>query len=163
MEAVLDKVTTSFNNLNEKVVLGFYKDVDYDKTNIPEEFDRIAKYYVSNLSNIKSNFHDYDSDLMHVFIYYNDICYNDKLSEGVAVTLCAYKGHEFEDSTAISNHMFVYYNEYRELILDVYDISHITEEEFYDCIIQELFNAYRDGQWIIDGTYEDNIEQMSIN
>ena len=152
MKELVKSLDLDLSNMSEKGYKDFY--INEFFSDIPIEFDNVAKNLCDKIA--KENFQEYKTDNTHAFIHADK-----ELSEELGfdeITICPYKG--FETIPWLnSNYIYMPYSG-KNLTIDIYDCQHLTYEEIYDYIIQELFNFRRDATWVNRGIYEAKMEQM---
>lgn len=152
MKELIETLNLDLSNISEKGYKDFYINEYY--TDIPQEWDLLAKDLCDKIA--KENFELYNLDSTHTFIDANDELVKpfglDK------ITVCPYKGFEMIPWLN-SNYIFIPY-EKKCLTIDIYDCLHLTYEEIYDFIIQELYNFKRDATWVKNGVYEEKMKLM---
>ena len=150
------------NNLSKKT-LWVYDDavITPDNEPFPEEVEAVIDdLYTKTL---KVRFNDEDANDTHCFLECNP-----ELTKRLGfdmVCVCVYKA--FDNEPIDSNFMF-YKNRvsnHKALFIDIYDVAnprfHKTDNRRK--IEQEFMNFIRDAQWVIDGVYEEELENMKYN
>lgn len=157
---IVESIGADLSNLLEKSQNEYINNL-WENKEIPDEFQRIAeqgaekvKEYKFSDDVIKSNGHPF-------------IGIDKKFAEAIGlddVTIVAYPRYKYEDNNFDSNFLYLYINHGNELMIDVYECIDKEPRDIYEDIMQELFNFFRDANWVIEGVdvYENHLNEMKF-
>lgn len=159
-----NKESCMFDNMHEKT-MGEYIDVDYfdfwpidddDTDYVP--LPKNVEYIADNIAKLVDEYvySENDTDNYHAFLHVSK-----ELAESIGlndIIICNYKGYEL--GKKLSNYMYMGFN--NSLTIDLYNCNDefFEWEDFFELAVTELYNFKRDMKYIIDGIYEEKLNEM---
>ena len=156
MKDLIQNINLDLSNHIEKCANEYIDALCTEDIPVPDEWKAVAAEIATDIS--KYEFPEDAEEQFHPFFEFK----NDTISSiGFdKIIVCPYFGSEMHNDSLISNYIFIPYTG-ADFMIDMYNCEYTTYEDIYENVIQELFNFRRDAQWVVEGTYEENMKEMS--